>query len=206
MTVAPYKDTDLSHDHVYFGNGCSTGTGSETPCPASDAGGRYVETADGETQKNGTYYNFQAATVGTGSAVTVQNTNVPDTFCPLGWHMPYGGTDGDYYDKSRSWRRLFDIYDITYDDEGTRASATKVHSYPFSYVYSGDYRFDQGKLYLMGSNGRWWSSTVRNPDGSFQLRTWPAANRLNLVDTKTYAYALRCTKFLASNHRRHGGR
>ena len=77
-----YADSNVSHDHTYYGRGCSNGwgtsgeDGSQTPCADSDAGGQYVVTADGETQKTGTFYHFQAATVGTGYDLTTDNAVV----------------------------------------------------------------------------------------------------------------------------------
>ena len=53
-----YKDSGTNyqiHDHTYYGRGCknSWGTdglgGSQTPCADSDAGGRFLKTADNET-------------------------------------------------------------------------------------------------------------------------------------------------------------
>ncbi|MBR3233603.1 hypothetical protein IKG12_01925, partial [Candidatus Saccharibacteria bacterium] len=58
-SVIGYKDTNYNNDHTYYGNGCNNtwGTdgngGSDVVCTASgdthSAGGRYVQTADGET-------------------------------------------------------------------------------------------------------------------------------------------------------------
>ena len=211
MTVAPYKDGTVANDHTYYGRGCnnSWGTsgegGSQTPCPDSNAGGRYVKTADNETQKNGTYYNFQAGTSGAGAAITTDNTNSSDTFCPLGWQLPYSGTGGDYYNKSRSWNKLFTEYNIAFGD-GTAADATKIKSYPFSYVYSGYYGWNTGRLYYQSNGGVYWSSTVVSSTNAYYLRTWSSGVRSASTGSKAGGFTLRCVKFLASSHRRHGGR
>ena len=200
MTIAPYKDGTLTNDHSYYGRGCKNGWGtdgdggSQTPCADSDAGGRYVKTADNETQKNGTYYNFQAATVGAGGAMATDKTDSSYTFCPLGWQLPYSGTGGDYYDKSKSWNYLFNKYSIV--DDGT--SATKVKSYPFSYVYSGNYRWHTGRLYSQSNNGRYWSSTVVSSASAYNLGTWSSAVRPADTDIKAGGYAVRCIFELAS--------
>ena len=197
MTVAPYKDGTVTNDHTYYGRGCKNdwGTngeaGSQTPCADSDAGGRYVTTADGETQKNGTYFNFQAATVGAGGAMATDKTDSSYTFCPLGWQLPYSGTGGDYDDKSKSWNHLFKSYDLHIGD-GTTTDATKIKSYPFSYVYSGHYHWTTGRLYYQGRNGYYWSSTVVSSTNAYVLVTWPSVVRPAYPDTKTFGNTLRC--------------
>ena len=195
-----YADSNVSHDHTYIGNGCSGGDGSITPCET-----RIVQTADNENQKNGTYYNFQAATDGSGGAITTDNTNSSDTFCPLGWQLPYGGTGGAYYDKSRSWNKLFTDYSIAFDD-GTAAGATKIKSYPFSYVYSGYYFWGTGRLYYQGNSGHYWSSTVVSSTSAYYLSTWSSVIKPARTDGKARGYTLRYVKFLTSFHRRHGGK
>ena len=204
MTVAPYKDTDITHDHTYFGRGCSNGWGtsgeggSQTPCVDSDAGGRYVTTYDGETQKNGTYYHYQAATSGSGGTITTDNAISRDSFCPLGWQLPYGGTGGDYYDKSKSVTFLFNTYTITIDSQGS----IKARSYPISMIASGLYFWQNGQLYNQGSAGGLWTSTNENSN-----RAWLISIAITSVDpkntdgNKVAGYALRCVF-----HRRHGGR
>ena len=181
-----YTDTDVTHNHTYIGNGCSGGDGSITPCET-----RIVKTADNENQKNGTYYNFQAETDGTGGAITTDNANSSDTFCPLGWQLPYSGTDGDYYDKSRSWNKLFTDYNIAFDD-GTAAGATKIKSYPFSYVYSGYYNWGTGRLYSQSSSGGYWSSTVVSSTSAYNMYTWSSAVRPASTFGKAGGFAIRC--------------
>ena len=184
-------------DHSYYGRGCGNGWGtggdggSQTPCADSNAGGRYIATLDGETQKNGTYYHFQAATSGAGGAIEADNANSPDTFCPLGWQLPYSGTDGDYYDKSRSLNYLFTTYGIRFVDE-TQADATKVGSYPFSYVLSGAYYWAKGRLYLQNGGGYYWQSTNNNLPNSYLFHLGRNTVKPARADNKSFGYSIRC--------------
>ena len=202
-----YKDATITHDRSYYGRGCKNGWGtdgdggSQTPCADSDAGGRYVTTADGETQKNGTYFNFQAATVGAGGAMTTDKTDSSYTFCPLGWQLPYSGTGGDYDDKSKTWNHLFKLYGLHIGD-GTATDATKVKSYPFSYVYSGLYYWVTGRLYFQSDTGGYWSSTVVSSTNAYVLYMWSSGVRPAYALNKAYGLAVRCVTL----HRRHGGR
>ena len=194
LTKAPYKDTVLAHDRTFYGKGCknSWGTGGDggsiTPCNDSDAGGRFVKTADNETQKNGTYYDFQAVTVGNGSTITTDNTNSPDTFCPLGWQLPYSGTGGDYYDKSRSWRYLFNKYGFV----DSIAGSNNAKSYPLSYVYSGDFNWGTGRLYYQSNGGIFWPSTSYSSATAYNLGIWSNALRFTEKYGKLDGLPLRC--------------
>ncbi len=197
MTVAPYKDGTVTNDHSYYGRGCKNGWGtsgeggSQTPCADSDAGGRYVTTADGETQKNGTYFNFQAATVGAGGAMATDKTDSSYTFCPLGWQLPYSGTGGDYDDKSKTWNHLFKSYGLHIGD-GTATDATKVKSYPFSFVYSGRYYWSTGRLYAQSNDGYYWSSTVVSSTNAYLLNTWSSGVSPARTGSKAGGGAVRC--------------
>ena len=198
MTI--YKDDTSGYqlrDKTYYGRGCKNGWdtsgegGSQTPCTDSDAGGRYVTTADGETQKNGTYYHYQAATIGTGGAMETDKTDTPDTFCPLGWQLPYSGTGGDYDDKPRSWNHLFKSYSLHIGD-GTATDATKVKSYPFSYVYPGYYHWLTGRLYNQSTSGHYWSSSVVSSTNTYYLYTWSSVVRPADSGSKASGRAVRC--------------
>ena len=192
--LTTYKDVNNAHDHSYFGNGCTNGwnSGSKTPCQASDAGGRYIATADGETQKNGTYMNYQATTAGSGASIKTENSNTPDTFCPLGWQLPYSGTDGDYYDQSKSWNYIFTTYNIAFE-LGTPDDALKVKSYPFSHVYSGIYSWGDGLLYRQKTGGAYlWSSTIIGGTTAYGLITDVAVVRPAFSYIKTIGFPVRC--------------
>ncbi|MBR2600775.1 hypothetical protein IKE07_01380 [Candidatus Saccharibacteria bacterium] len=193
-----YKDDQTGYtlrDHSYYGNGCPNN--SSTPCNT-----RIVQTADNEDQKNGTYYHFQAATSGAGGAIETDNVNAPDTFCPLGWQMSYSGTGGDYYDKSRSWNYLFNKYSIIND----KTSATKVKSYPFSYVYSGGFHWGTGLLFNQDVYGHYWSLTVNHNINSYYMLASDSGILHSTNANKANGFTIRCVYFFTPFHRRHGGR
>ena len=190
------QDGNTAHDYTYYGNGCPdlwSGSGSSVACSSNTE-----TTIDGETQEIGVYYDFQAASAGTGSSIGTANANTPDTFCPLGWQLPYDGSGGDYYDKSRSVTYLFNTYTITADPQGS----IKARSYPMSMIATGMYFWQNGQLYNQGVSGGFWTSTNENSN-----RAWLISIAITSVDpkntdgNKVAGYALRCVF-----HRRHGGR
>ena len=149
-SLIQFVDSNRANNHTYYGLGCPNGWGtdgkggSDIPCTT-----RIVQTKDEENQKNGTYYSNLAAVSGSARYESKDNTIAPDTFCPLGWQLPYGGTGGDYYDQSRSWKELLTIYNLISD----QSSSTKFHSYPTSYVESGVFGWFSGRLYYQNSRG-----------------------------------------------------
>jgi len=152
-TLANYLDTDATHEHTYFGNGSNY---SQT------VGNTYQTTTyDGETQKIGTYYNFQAATIGTGAALTDDGEQAPDSFCPAGWQLPIGNTQN----VDKAFQKLLNSYSISNNSEGSAAA----RKYPLSYLLSGSYYWGSGRLYDLGSSGNWWSGTFEEEGGAYGL-------------------------------------
>ena len=175
-----------AHDHTYFGNGCPNSTtegGSTKACST-----KLVQTMDGETQEIGSIYNFQAATSGSGSALEEDNTNSPDTFCPLGWQLPYSGTGGDYYNQSRSFAFLFNTYSLISD----YSSTTKLRSYPLSYIYPGYYTWNEGKYYFQGTLGIYTTATTKYSSHSYVFNSWNAYIDYLNVYGKASGGELRC--------------
>ena len=195
-------DNNRSNDHTYEGNGCQSPWGND-----GDGGSLVacdtdlVQTYDEETLSIGTYYNFQAATSGTGGGITNDNTNSPDTFCPLGWQLPYDGTGGDYYDKSRSWEYMFGSYNYAKDQSGARGAM----SYPISTFLTGWFSLTRGKLYEMNMLGYYQTITNKNGHTNYATRVNSNGRMLQAHD-KGATIPVRCVKYLASSHRRHGGR
>ena len=202
-SLVKYANNNTNNDYSYYGMGCPNawGTdgdgGSDIPCTT-----RVVKDGNNEDQKNGTYYSFQAASSGSGAETTTDNTNIPDTFCPLGWQMPYGGTSGDYYDKSKSWKYLFDEYDITYNT-AHYDSAAKIKAAPFSYIYSGYFLWTTGRLYYQGGSGVWWAKTTATYERIYELGTWSSTVQLSGSDHRLRGYTIRCTSSSTARWQEH---
>ena len=185
--IEQYKDSTMEHNHTYYGNGCSGTQGSGTSCSTG-----IIQTFDNEDQKMGAFYNYQASTSDTGASIATKNMSVPDTFCPLGWQLPYSGTGGDYYDMSKTWKGLFDIYGYT------DSTARKVQSYPLSYVLSGYISYPDGLLYFFTGTGLYWAGDVRGPNVAHRLNTWSSGLRpVEESHGKTLGFALRRVKSLS---------
>ena len=182
--ISDKADGLVAHDHTYYGNGCP-GDDSQ-PESYESCSSKTEPTFDGETQNIGSYYNFQAATASSGIALSEANTIAPDTFCPLGWQLPYSGTGGDYYDQSKSWNYLFDLYN--YSD------GRLLQTYPLSYVRSGTYYWGSGILYGQGVAAQLWSLTyIQNK--AFWLLFGDWVNIRQDAVGKLNGRALRCVKF-----------
>ena len=183
-TNISFPNEQVNAEFTFYGNGCRISTGSKVACET-----RQVSTYDNETQNNGTMYSIASAfTRYSTPGTTTDNSNSPDTFCPLGWQMPYGGTGGDYYDQSKSWRYLIETaYSLTKSEPGSQA----INSYPISYVPGGGYELRSGVYYNQGAAGLYWTST-RN-DGSRSYRYYIGSNTYIIeANSNGYGYALRC--------------
>ncbi|MBR2600631.1 hypothetical protein IKE07_00615, partial [Candidatus Saccharibacteria bacterium] len=99
-------------------------------------------------------------------------------------------------DKSKSWNHLFKSYGLHIGD-GTATDATKIKSYPFSYVYSGYYYWYTGRLYYQSNLGYYWSSTVVSSTRAYFLHTWSSDVRPASTDNKAGGFAVRCVTILA---------
>ncbi len=184
-------DDQPKNDHTFYGNGCENSYDSSLPYQGGSATAcstRLVSTLDPEMQKNGTYFTFSAATSTSGGSISSDNTNAPDTFCPLGWQLPYSGTGGDYYNQSRSWSYLFQKYSII----SNRASVIRIRSYPFDYVYSGHYSLASAALFRQGNNYSSWSITNNMSEYAYRISVMDTFIVLNDPNTKYVAQPTRC--------------
>ena len=196
-TNIEYIDNNSTHDHTYHGNGCTNNWDGDNP--DGRGGSKFscetnlIATNDNEAQKIGTYYTIQAATGSTGYSTNEDPTGslIPDTFCPLGWQLPYAGTDGDYYDKSKSWRYLFDTYHYS---ESSQVNNGKIRSYPLSYNLAGRYEWNYGRLYQRTLLGAYWSDTRRHLGLLMYTHSFAASNPYSPVAGLT----IRCVSVLTS--------
>ena len=91
----------------------------------------------------GTYYSWYAATAGTGNASVSTVTNVSDSICPKGWHLPSSTSSGEF-------QALITAGSIT---------ASTITGSPYYFLRSGHYNGDYGAVYNTGGDGGYWSST-----------------------------------------------
>ena len=198
-TDVDYPESNIYKDHTYYGNGCATEgtTGSTTACSSKE-----VATYDGETQEIGVYYTFPASAGNINTTSATSGTVTPDTFCPLGWQLPYGGTGGDYYDISKSWKYLVET---TYRYL-TNASPL-VRSYPISLILSGSYRMSStsSSLFYMSRDAHYRSGTFNSSTSIFDAYIGTGVFHYRSQDSFQMSVAIRCYFFISELHRRHGG-
>ncbi|MBR2601029.1 hypothetical protein IKE07_02760 [Candidatus Saccharibacteria bacterium] len=203
-----FPDSRIDVNKTAYINGCGHSYVDDWPDDSHNGCGkagstRLITSRDNDTQKNGTLFDYYAATSGSGGdALSTINTNAPDTFCPLGWQMPYSGSGGDYYDKSKSWSFLFNAYHI----ENNSAGGIKLNTYPLHVALSGLYMFNLGYAFAQGGSGIYWTDTVYALSASYRMDFTMGNARPNSTHDKRLGYTIRCVRFLSSPHRRHGGR
>ncbi len=86
-------------------------------------------------ERTGNYYNWIAATAGSGTGNYPANNSI----CPKGWELPYGGKYG----------YLFETYGFL----SNPANAKKLTQSPFNMLRSGLYNWYDGVVYNQGING-----------------------------------------------------
>ncbi|MBR3052223.1 hypothetical protein IKG60_01200 [Candidatus Saccharibacteria bacterium] len=144
------------------------------------------------------YYSWDAATLGSGRTIAVQNYDAPYSICPKGWRLPTSGQDngttpltnwkrGDFY-------RLLTAYGANLESDATQYTATfwnkagagTVANFLFSDYYVGS-TFGSG-----GTVGLYWSSTSANSMYSRDLgfntgRVYSASNH-----ARRHGFSVRC--------------
>ena len=135
-------DTARSMDpgNIYFPGGAGTG--------AADTNGNLAGATSGEPWEFvGNYYNWYAATAGTGLASAVNSDsgsgNATDSICPKGWWLPF----------ALRARSLLAIYNIVTNDA---IGADAMLKSPLNFVRAGFYSYSRGAVVHQGTRGFWW--------------------------------------------------
>ena len=143
--------------------------------PASSLSGFIsYNTSNAYVNSDGGFYNWYAATAGTGTtALTVNGQNTTVSICPKGWRLPTGGGSGEFL-------VLYNNYN----------SSSSLRSNLVNLISSG-YVFSNSRYY-QGSDGYYWSSTVDSSYGAYSLHL----NTSNVdpvnYGTKYYGFSVRC--------------
>ena len=147
-----------------------------------------LNTVDNESLYVGTFYNAHAITVDSSKTITANNTNFPDTFCPLGWQLPYDGTGGDYYNKSKSWGYLYGQYLITNSSSGSE----KLRSYPISQIFGGEINNGGKFINFAGFRSSYHSITNNEERKLYRTESTPDMAKYDNTNFKQVGYSARC--------------
>ena len=108
-------------------------------------------TLDTGNSTYGTYYNWYAATAGTGTYETKAKVNASSSICPRGWRLPTGGDSGEF-------QTLYNQYP---------SAANMLDANGPAFVLSGERYGDRTDN--QGSGGYYWSSTAYNYNYAYDL-------------------------------------
>ncbi len=128
-------------------------------------------------EKNGNYYNWKAATAGTGSSGSGWTT-INDSICPKGWKLP--GWDAN--DKS-FWSLLSNTYGL-----GSYGGNDMITT-PFNFIRSGRITWNNGVLDRL-SEGYFWTNTSRGGDAGNLLHHTGYISQN--AQSKAYGLSVRC--------------
>ncbi|MBR0431723.1 InlB B-repeat-containing protein, partial [Candidatus Saccharibacteria bacterium] len=145
----------------------------------------------------GAMYNWFTATAYTVSDAFSQMPSenyisVPGDICPVGWHLPYGGSDSG----TKGGNTSGGFYYLGTELEATASNAASSNiwrSFPNNFIYSGSY--DEALVQDRGLSGYYWSPTT-TMDGSiffFNLEgsDVSVAGALDALDSNA-GFAIRC--------------
>ena len=140
------------------------------------------------------YYSWTAATLGSGLSITTDNTDVPYSICPKGWHLPSTrwGTD-----NSSDFRALMIALGgsnsvSNYNDSTTPTGATMsstLRASPNNFQYTGEYyngRFNGGTY------GYYWSATSAAENNARNLFIFSSSVSSADGGFRKAGYAVRC--------------
>ena len=156
-----------------------------------------VSTLDSESQDYGVYYNWRAATAGTGTT-SVSSGDVADSICPAGWRLPktgefqtliytvYGAADLNTGDRRVS---TIAAANATYKDYHTYAMTDALRRAPLSFPLSGFYLYYSAGL---GGTGLWWSSTANSSVSARYLVFVSGLLLPQHADRKGVGFTVRC--------------
>ena len=102
-------------------------------------------------EKAGNYYNWYAATAGTGTS-SMTDSDATASICPKGWRLPPNSGAKSYYNL------ITTTYGLASSTDGSLA----LRAAPLNFNLSGYYKYNISAMYNQGSYGVYWSSTAES--------------------------------------------
>lgn len=108
------------------------------------------------------YYQWNAATAGTGSNAIVDGATASDSICPKGWTLPLdGGTDATI---KGSFRGLMGAYNLSNETGGTTLTQP-----PINFVRAGNVIANQGIQTHIGNGAFLWSKSASSKSTAYAM-------------------------------------
>ena len=132
------------------------------------------DTSNAYVDSDGGFYNWYAATAGTGTtALTVNGQNTTVSICPKGWRLPTSGNNGEF--------------EVLYDNY---YSSSALRSNPINLTLSGNVAISSRGG--QGSYGEYWSSTVYSSSNAYDLSLNASNAGFASHYDKTNGFSVRC--------------
>jgi uncharacterized protein (TIGR02145 family) len=147
------------------------------------------DTSTGSTNY-GYLYNWPAATAGESRTTMPNNSgNAPNSICPAGWHMPTGGSAGEFAWLNAKMNNVAATSPST--NSGTGYYQNFQFNGPFRGVSSG-YWFNS--FNGQGDSGNFWSSSTYPDNSSIAFRPYFGSSYVHVddYDSRVVGYSVRC--------------
>ena len=122
----------------------------------------YIKADSGYHYHIGSYYNYAAATAGSG--IDLISQNAVESVCPKGWRLPIGSN----YTDNKSFGHLTDVYGVTSGANLNTSTALYLQYYAPHFILGGIGNNDGSSTYYK-QTGFYWSASSYSAPHAFYL-------------------------------------
>ncbi len=197
VIINPTATTACSNNNVGLSN-CSgqfMAVGSRTPSTdpnfyKNNGNKTYTATEYDAHYLAGNYYQWNAATAGTGGVIT--NANASSSICPKNWKLPNSNSTA-----KNSFAYLLQQYGVSSSLSGTSSVNSNTYNIaqsPLFFVRGGGiFFYDTNKFQVAGQSGYYWSSRANSSTGvAYYLSFYSSGVDPSDSYYRYYGYSLRC--------------
>ena len=177
---------------IYY-NTSYTGTYSYDPGLVVVSGTEFVpyesrpEGTD-EHQLVGNYYQWNAATAGTGALVSQKGEDATDSICPKGWQLPTLTGDTSAYNLMTSYPDIFS--GLALEDNNTGTATDAAIQDPLFFGYTG--LVLGGAMSDVGQYSSYWLSTAYSEYRAYSFGVAPGMATASGWDSRNDGFSIRC--------------
>ena len=137
-----------------------------------------------QVTNGGYYYNWYAATAGTGTA-SMASGDATGSICPKGWRLPANYTS----DPDKSYGSITEKY-LGFHVNTSGDYTAKMEAIPLQFLLAGFY--DGGAFYYGGVFGDYWPSTASTAANGYNLGYATSFTDPQGSNVKYYGFSVRC--------------